>query len=103
MIASTVRFPPTDAFSPTVKLFEIPIPPTVVIAPVPTLVESVVLSTIIFPELASAPVVLIFPDTSNASVGAVVLIPTFCVESTLITVRLTPLSFTFISMFDPAV
>ena len=78
-IASTVKFPPTFTFSPTVKLLEIPTPPIVVIAPVPTLVESVLLSTIILP-LESKPVVFKLPKTSNASVGAVVLIPTFCVN-----------------------
>ena len=40
IIASTVKFPPIDTFSPTVKLLEMPTPPKVVIAPVPTLVES---------------------------------------------------------------
>ena len=80
-----------------------PTPPIVVIAPVPTLLESVELSTIIFPLDESNPVVLKFPKTSNASVGAVVFIPTFCVASILITVRLTPLSLTLKSILDPAV
>ena len=61
-----------------------PAPPLTTKLPVPKFVLAVVPS-IVIPWLT-----LIFPVTSNASLGAVLLIPIFVVESTRITVFVVP-------------
>ena len=89
--------PATLASLPTNNLLAIPTPPFVIKLPVLIVVASVVPSTSIELETCMLPV------TSNAWSGDKLFIPTFEVESILITVSVVPLLFTLISMFDPEV
>ena len=78
-------------------LLATPTPPNVVILPVLILVLSAVPFTFIALSVA------IFPITSNASSGASLFIPTRCVPSILMTVRLAPPLRTRMSTLDPSI
>ena len=79
LTAPTVLDPAIFKSVPTNNFLAIPTPPLIFTEPVPILALSVVPCTIKFA------LVCIDPATSNASAGDSVLIPTFSVESILIT------------------
>ena len=93
----TVLDPATLKSVPTNSFLAMPTPPLILTAPVPILALSVVPCTIKFA------LVCIEPATSNASAGDNVLIPTFSVESILITFFCTPKLLTLKSIGAPDV
>jgi len=78
------KSPITSMPPPIFKSPLIPTPPLTTRAPVPKLVLAVV------PSIAILSLTLMLPVTSSASLGAVLLIPTFVVLSTRITVLVVP-------------
>lgn len=88
--------PETNKSAPTRKFFVIAAPPDVIILPLSKLVESVVSVTII-PLLT-----LIFPTTSNASVGLILLMPTDVPVAVIVSTGLPP-ELVLIKILEPSV